>query len=298
MKSYLIAALVLLTNTLSQDFSPMRCGNEQLPPPKELLDYKNQIANVDGSSDEAAIAAAPQQPIKVYYHVIGSTTEEALAVTPAIITNQTRILNQVYLGTGFQFTHINTSYAVNPTWAYARGGEYEMKSNRSGTYRDLNLYFLSHFRDNDGKSFGYCKYPVNLTKTPPEQRNRVFTLDGCIIDSRVMPNRKIFPQYDPGKIAAHEVGHWLGLFHPWGNSDTGIGRCIDDDAVSDTPLQWGPSNMTKADECPPLNKSSCSNPGYNNADNHMDYTDDKCRTRFTPGQIARMNQLWDLRKTA
>ncbi len=87
--------------------------------------------------------------------------------------------------------------------------------------------------------------------------------------------------YHLGRTATHEVGHWLNLFHIWGDDGT---SCSGTDNVSDTPNQ--------ADEnygCPTFPNVSCSNgPNGDMFMNYMDYTDDGCMNMFTVGQASRM----------
>lgn len=88
----------------------------------------------------------------------------------------------------------------------------------------------------------------------------------------------VMSSYNKGKTLVHEIGHWLGLFHIWGDDN---GSCSGSDNVSDTPNQ--------ADQyfgCPSHPQVSCG--GNNMFMNHMDYTDDDCRSMFTLGQESRM----------
>ncbi len=91
--------------------------------------------------------------------------------------------------------------------------------------------------------------------------------------------------FDKGRTATHEVGHWLNLYHIWGDDGT---ACTGSDNVSDTPNQ--------ADEnygCPAFPAVSCSNgPNGDMFMNYMDYTNDACMFMFTTGQKARMQALF------
>lgn len=81
-----------------------------------------------------------------------------------------------------------------------------------------------------------------------------------------------------GRTATHEVGHYLGLQHPWGANDSNgnpIG-CTSDDGVSDTPNSDGPYYG-----CPNSGASCGSNDMFMN---YMDYVDDYCMNIFTSGQ--------------
>ncbi|HPI54281.1 MAG TPA: M43 family zinc metalloprotease, partial [Chitinophagaceae bacterium] len=91
--------------------------------------------------------------------------------------------------------------------------------------------------------------------------------------------------FNKGRTATHEVGHWLNLFHIWGDDGT---ACTGSDLVGDTPNQGGENYG-----CPTFPHVSCSN--GTNGDmfmNYMDYTDDACMYMFTAGQKARMTALF------
>ncbi len=83
--------------------------------------------------------------------------------------------------------------------------------------------------------------------------------------------------YNKGRTTTHEVGHWLNLYHIWGDDG---GACSGSDLVSDTPNQgnnyWG---------CPSYPQTSCSSEDM--FMNYMDYTDDACMNIFTNGQKTR-----------
>lgn len=82
-----------------------------------------------------------------------------------------------------------------------------------------------------------------------------------------------------GRTLTHEVGHWLGLLHIWGEN---VG-CNFDDGIQDTPPQNEPYFGC------PSHGFSC---GHNNAYmNFMDYVNDQCMYFFTPGQIDRMRNI-------
>jgi Pregnancy-associated plasma protein-A/Secretion system C-terminal sorting domain len=120
---------------------------------------------------------------------------------------------------------------------------------------------------------GFVTSLSTAQKTPSE--------DGVVIDYRVFGNIGTAANsvgHKEGRTATHEVGHYFNLLHVWGSSNA----CTDDDFVSDTPLQAGPSN-----DCPSFpSKDSCSNNIM--YPNFMDYTNDECMGLFTLGQKARM----------
>jgi hypothetical protein len=83
--------------------------------------------------------------------------------------------------------------------------------------------------------------------------------------------------YHKGRTATHEVGHWLNLYHIWGDNNCG------DDLVSDTPLQ-----ETENYGCPAHPQITCDNEG-DMFQNYMDYSNDACMNLFTTGQKDRMH---------
>lgn len=86
-----------------------------------------------------------------------------------------------------------------------------------------------------------------------------------------------FP-FDEGRTATHEVGHWLGLRHIWGDANCGTDYC------SDTPTQQQANSG-----CPSYPHVTCSNgPNGDMFMNFMDYCDDACLYMFTPDQRTRV----------
>ena len=92
--------------------------------------------------------------------------------------------------------------------------------------------------------------------------------------------------FNLGRTATHEVGHYLNLFHIWGDDGTG---CAGSDQVDDTPNQAGPNAGA-----PTFPHVSCNNgPNGDLFMNYMDYTDDRAMFMFTAGQVARMRACLD-----
>lgn len=107
-------------------------------------------------------------------------------------------------------------------------------------------------------------------------------VDGVVINFNSFGTINTVAPFNMGRTAVHEVGHWLGLKHIWGDAQCG------DDGVDDTPQQ---GFFTKG--CPSGFRSSCNNGESGDMYmNFMDYTDDACMNLFTKGQRNRMRSLF------
>ncbi len=90
--------------------------------------------------------------------------------------------------------------------------------------------------------------------------------------------------YDKGRTAVHELGHWLNLYHIWGDDG---GGCGGSDFCDDTPNQAGENYG-----CPtyPLSDACSESVQFQN---YMDYTDDACYNMFSADQKLRARALFE-----
>lgn len=102
--------------------------------------------------------------------------------------------------------------------------------------------------------------------------------DGVVINYRYFGITGHGSAQSLGRTLTHEIGHYLGLLHPWGLNP---GDCDEDDLVTDTPFQ----SYAHAG-CPQTGEVDCG--AETNPWTFMDYTDDCCMALFTPGQKDRM----------
>lgn len=104
--------------------------------------------------------------------------------------------------------------------------------------------------------------------------------DGVMIDyTNFGRGGNTIAPYDLGRTLTHEIGHWFGLFHPWGVNAS----CANDDLVADTPNQSGIYFGC------PISRTSCGS--EDNIENFMGYVDDACMAHFSPGQKTRMRNV-------
>lgn len=95
-----------------------------------------------------------------------------------------------------------------------------------------------------------------------------------------------YDNYNLGRTAIHEIGHFFNLLHPWGSLPDSNPGCANDDGCGDTPLTGAPTFGCPS--APVTNACSPIDPGVM-FQNHMDYADDACMLLFTVNQCARLN---------
>lgn len=236
--------------------------------------------------------------VPVVFHVLWNTEEENLA--DESITTQLDILNldftsqnagfdliptrfkSVAASIGIEFCLATTDPAGNATSGITRTRTFVDSLSIKQVYYssgegqdawDTDRYLNIWIANLENNLVGFGSYPG---QNIPEE-------DGVVIDYRVFGINE-HPRLNRGRTLTHEVGHYFGLFHPWGdgffNSD-----CEGDDRVSDTPLQ----SSTFSGQCPDGLSSIPASCG--SADmymNFMNYTNDQCLHMFTQGQRLRM----------
>ncbi len=112
--------------------------------------------------------------------------------------------------------------------------------------------------------------------------------DGIVLDYRyVGTGGTTSHPYDLGRPGTHEVGHWLGLYHTWGDGD-----CDDDDGHTDTPNCDGEFYADVDNSCNGPGEQ-CTGAGDRMIQNYMDYADDGCMNLFTQQQADKMRTVLD-----
>jgi hypothetical protein len=135
---------------------------------------------------------------------------------------------------------------------------------------------------------GYAQFPDAPNELGVGINNSANT-DGVVVHyTSVGSSLQKFPgayPYDEGRTLTHEVGHWLGLRHIWGD-----GNCTTDDFVFDTPRASGPHFGCAAATTNSCNDITYGAPADSNdmVRNYMDYSDDRCMDIFTNGQRNRI----------
>ena len=153
------------------------------------------------------------------------------------------------------------------------------------SYQYLNIWVVKSLpTENGGVLLGYAQFPFSGS----------MSTDGVAIIANQFASTS-------SSTLTHEVGHWLGLRHVWGDAVCG------DDGVADTPPQRysngfgdNPGPLPTTNSFPyhvGLQNQGCIADSLNWAGemfmNYMDYTDDQYCTMFSEGQVDVFNITLD-----
>lgn len=167
---------------------------------------------------------------------------------------------------------------------------------KPGSSWDPTKYFnvwILEFGGADVGTLGYAQFPTIPSGTSPVTDmvgyGGAANTDGVVIDYHYIGNiGTVSSPYNKGRTLTHESGHWMGLWHIWGDDGS---ACSGSDYVGDTP-----NSASENYTCPTTNGAvvtdgcTASSPGVL-YQNYMDYSDDKCMVMFTVGQKARMQAV-------
>lgn len=226
--------------------------------------------------------------IPTVVHIVYYRRDETQNISEDQIQSQMDVLNA-------DFRRMNTD--ADDTWPQAADAEIEFclvgvtrTSSRKRSHGTTNSVKFSNQGGQDawpaeqylniwvcdigGGILGYAQFPGGNPST-----------DGIVVDYRVFGTiGTATAPFDLGRTATHEVGHYLGLRHIWGDGGCGV-----DDGIEDTPIAGAPNDTglpcnEEPDTCP-------DEPGSDMFQNYMDYSDDGCMNLFTTNQSEVMQAI-------
>ncbi|MBS3915777.1 MAG: T9SS type A sorting domain-containing protein [Bacteroidetes bacterium] len=260
--------------------------------------------------------------IPIVFHVLYNTTAEN--IPDSLLYNQLEVLNQDYRRlnadtgntrsvfkkragdvqiefvladkdpNGIATTGILRKYTTKTTF-YTQSLA-DMKYNSAGgddawdTKNYLNIWVCDMNYQGQDALLGFAYPPYGHPFWTPQSwvsdANQGVVLHYKIVGrNNPLANSGVLLSSRKGRVATHEVGHFLGLRHIWGDPMSGQ-QCLVDDFIDDTPLQSSNSNFV----CD-FTRNTCEDPVKDYPDmveNYMDYSSHQCQNMFTHQQILAM----------
>ena len=206
--------------------------------------------------------------IPVVFHIIHQYGAEN--ISDAQVYNQVAILNRDYgllnldtvdIVPEFQSLKANVSIqfklaTIDPSGNCTNGIEHiyshetkvgDDNSKLNGWHRDkyLNVWVVTSMENGVA---GYAFYPSSV-EGGGFIRDGIIILDNFIGDIGTSSDRN-------SRALTHEIGHWLGLPHVWGNNNN-PGEFCGDDGIADTPVTKGHSGKNTPWTLKELRTASC-----------------------------------------
>lgn len=198
---------------------------------------------------------------------------------------------QVAANTNIEFCLASRDPVGNPTNGITRT-YYENLPIDNTNKNDIALKALVYWNSEEylniwvteisGDVLGYAQFPSQSSLLGLNSNEGSPETDGVVINHSSFGYRtgtSSSGPYSYGRTTTHEVGHWLGLLHIWGHSQS----CHASDYCDDTPDQQEPTHG-----CPD-HVETCGNVSMKS--NYMDYTNDACMNIFTQDQKERMHAV-------
>jgi len=237
--------------------------------------FEAEHAEITSNAEGRNLRLTIDNSINVYWWAITGDGPTDGNYDPMYVGTAIGVLNSVYNPIGFFFNLAESQQVYNPTW-FNGYDELGMKESlRYGTAHDLNIYTLL-----GDYPLGSATYPFEYKFDP--------VWDGVMINYLTLPNimtdQGTPSEYERGFQLAHQVGHWLGLYHTFQDGCRAVTR--GGDWIHSTPAEF-----SAASGCP-IGRDSCTGhvkfAGYDPIDNIMDFTAEPCQAGLLPEQGARM----------
>ncbi len=322
--SLLLLGIIIMPHSLFSQNNRHTCGTDRLlqlaiekdPTLLDRLNKEEEALQKRLATDEFAKASGAVLTIPVVVHVLHYDREPDSNISDEQIYSQIDELNRIFSLSNSNKDEVRDEFKdiqadVEIEFCMAR-----VDPNGNPTFGitrkevDVRQYEMCDQGSVVGQSCELMKYTSKggITAWPTEDYLNIWVVNGLsdgVIGYAYIPDTapnsnvdglvmcywafgtvgNLSSPYNGGRTAAHEIGHWLNLYHPWGRGNDAV-NCSQDDFVSDTPptSQQNYGCNFSANSC----GSGTTGDLPDMVENYMDYTNDACQNIFTGGQKVRM----------
>lgn len=298
MNKYTLLAL-LCTFTIAASAQSFNCGSmsqQEIELQKQNPNFQVDNALLESLKNQIVSSSRSEQKIiiPIVFHIVHNYGPEN--ISDEQVYDQVRILNRDYQKLNADTSAIVPSFVgiaakiniefrlahKDPAGNCTNGIDriYSVQTNIGGDFAKKNQWDRSSYLNvwvvkkmADGVA-GYAYKPQSVSGSPMYKVDGIMILNDYIGSiGTSTPNNS--------RALTHEIGHYLGLDHPWGATNQ-PGVACGDDGIMDTP---GTKGWTTCN----LNGSVCTPPIIENVQNYMEYA--YCSNMFTEGQKTYMRNV-------
>lgn len=282
---------------------------------KQITAFKQRLASHQMQSLRTSTSTDTFIKIPVVIHVIHNNAAGIIGgpsntnISDAQVLSQITVLNTDYQRLNADSVNTPVGYKpiaaniklqfclanIDPNGLYTSGITRNYYNQNSYSVADANLlssiaywpsdqYLNIWVCDLSGGVLGFAQPPGASSVPGLGNSDGAAATDGVVIDYKAFGTTgTLLPKYNLGRTTTHEVGHWFGLSHPWG--DYNSGDCSLTDYCSDTP-PCANAFESAYPACSVAAPITCTPSRM--VQNYMDYSDDGCMNLFTEDQKTRM----------
>lgn len=262
--------------------------------PQAFSDYKQFAQQVRNYAETDPVSHKTTYIIPVVFHIVHEYGSEN--ISDLQVLDQLQILNRDFRKLNLDISQLVAGYdtlaadvniefrlpTIGPNGECTNGIEhvYSHETSIGDDYSKINQWPRSKYL-NIWVFRSFVAQGIAGFSTPPTLADTLFYTDGIAMLHSYLGSIGT-GNTNVSRFLVHEIGHFLGLIHPWGNGDPGI--ACGDDGIADTPETKGFTYCSTI-----ANAAICDPSVVENYENFMEMS--FCQKMFTHDQAEFMRNV-------